>query len=568
MLINLKLFKLTKGSRMAIFLCSLCELLLQTLNVILIILVARLVSSIGNKSFIDRLFLPFIVLFLSAPVKILRTRLSTYADNKFINVTRMNVSESLLNAGMPAVINERTGALTTTIISKIQAIAPYYSAYIPSLIGVFFVSTGSLIYIATINVKASITGFFSLLMVILIPYFWYNLMHIRGIKSWAAMSVFRADFLDNIQGMETLKMLKGQEEKKEKLSNKFTEITKRTMAVIGVNSIESAMLIFFAGMGSTIAVGFAVLLSLNGEISSMQLVEILLVSQTAFLPVYGLINTWHLGFNGVTASHTIFDMLNLKRSKFKVSTPTDNSKFFSIKGLSFSYDGKTDVLRDVNMEAKKGEVIALVGRSGSGKSTLINIITGLYPIQQGIVSIDGETLDDNNYIHWRKKISTVWQNPYIFDASFKENICLGDEPTDKCSEERLSMAIKAAGLNDLAQNLPIGLDTSLGEKGQRLSGGERQRVAIARCFYKESDIIIFDEATSNLDEENQSFIGKSLEKLFADRTSILISHRLSTIRTADRIYVLENGVITASGSHEQLMEYSDEYRELVSLQEG
>lgn len=230
--------------------------------------------------------------------------------------------------------------------------------------------------------------------------------------------------------------------------------------------------------------------------------------------------------------------------------------------VSFRYE-KDWVLRDVDMELRCGEVVALVGMSGAGKSTLADLIPRFYDVTEGAIYIDGVDIRDYSLASLRRQIAVVTQHTFLFNDTVRNNIAYGSSDTDI---ERVVAAARAANAHEFIERLPQGYDTVVGELGVRLSGGQRQRIAIARALLKNAPLLILDEATSALDSESERLVQDALERLIENRTTLVIAHRLSTVRRADRIYVLANGRIVEEGTHEQLLALNAEYRKLYDLQ--
>jgi subfamily B ATP-binding cassette protein MsbA len=239
------------------------------------------------------------------------------------------------------------------------------------------------------------------------------------------------------------------------------------------------------------------------------------------------------------------------------------SKSIELKSVDFSYPSGPQVLHDVNLKIKKVEIVALVGPSGSGKTTLVQLLLRFYDPTRGDIYLDGQNLKDISIESLRKQFGVVTQENHLFNDTLKANIAYGKP---QATEEEILRASKLAYAHDFISSLPKGYDTIIGERGLRLSGGERQRIAIARAFLKNPSILLLDEATSALDAGSEQAVQKAFDKLLVDRTVVMIAHRLSTVRRAHRIVVIENGTIKEMGSHDQLLDQRGTYHKLYELQ--
>ena len=299
---------------------------------------------------------------------------------------------------------------------------------------------------------------------------------------------------------------------------------------------------------------------LVGDIALYQTYFTSLVGQVSAL--LGLLPTLSKGTESlrsigeILSAHDIED--NSGKTKFK-----DLKGEYEFKNVRFSYDGKQQILNGMNLTVKQGETIALVGGSGAGKSTVLNMVIGFYKATDGVITVDGNDINDIDLRSYRRHIAVVPQNSILFSGTIKDNITYG---LNNVTKDRLNAAIKAANLESFIDSLPDGINTIVGEHGGKLSGGQRQRISIARAIIRDPQVIIFDEATSALDTISEREIQKAINNLTKNRTTFIVAHRLSTIRDADKIAVLKDGVCIEYGTYDELMELKGEFYELKNTQ--
>jgi subfamily B ATP-binding cassette protein MsbA len=264
---------------------------------------------------------------------------------------------------------------------------------------------------------------------------------------------------------------------------------------------------------------------------------------------------------GIAAYERINQIISLDE---EIDLGTKDLKSFcdeiNVSNVSFGY-GEGLVIKELNLKVKKGQKVALVGLSGSGKSTLINLLLGLYPIEEGHISIDGNKLSDIKLLSLRRLFGLVSQDIFLFHDTIRANLTIGGIFTD----EQIQKALEVSYASEFVSKLPQGLETIIGDRGAKLSGGQQQRLTIARAFLQNTEILLFDEATSALDNESEKVVQRALESIAGNKTVIAVAHRLSTIQEYDRIFVMKDGRLVEEGTHSELMSNNSEYKKLYEL---
>ncbi len=382
-------------------------------------------------------------------------------------------------------------------------------------------------------------------------------------RSWAKMSSVLAD---TIPGILVVKAF-AQEDRE---VNKFEDSTDSFVsAKIRTHKLKS---LFFPAMGLLMYMGSVIVYWWGGILSVKETITIgtltLFVSYLwrFYQPVQRLSQITDQIEKASTAGERIYEVLDTTP---EVRDANDSVKMEDMKGaisfedVSFSYNNESRVLEGINLEVEPGEMVGLAGPSGSGKSTLVKLISRFYDPDEGKVSIDGVDVRKIKQRSLRERIGVVLQEPFLFHGSIAENISYA---RPKASREEIIQASKAANAHSFIMRLPEGYDTQVGERGARLSGGEKQRISIARAIINKPSIIVLDEATSSVDTATERSIQEALERLIEGRTTIAIAHRLSTLRNADKLIIMEDGKIVERGKHEELLEKDGVYANLVRMQ--
>ncbi len=377
-------------------------------------------------------------------------------------------------------------------------------------------------------------------------------------KNNDAMTSFTGEI---VRGAEDIKMLNGEESFLGELRNRFAKLNLEKYNMEKINLIYLVIRWYWAAI-SLFVISFIIGISvLNGSLA---------IASGIVLFDFG--NRYHSLVQYITNFHELIKQFNLSASRIfdvfedeKYVKETFGDKHldkvegnFEFKDVSFKYKDN-NVLNHLNFKVKANETVAFVGKSGAGKTTIFNLLCKMYDDYEGTITIDGVDIKKLDKDSIRGNITIVSQNPYIFNMSIKDNLRLVKQDL---TDEEMKEAIKMACLDDFVEALPLKYDTIVGEGGVTLSGGQRQRLAIARAFVQKTEIILFDEATSALDNETQAKIGQAIDNLQKDYTILIIAHRLSTVKNAHRIMMLQDGHIIAEGQHNTLIKECQSYKEL------
>lgn len=365
--------------------------------------------------------------------------------------------------------------------------------------------------------------------------------------------------IESLNGIETVKSFNAEDKCKINTEKNFIRFLKRIFKSGKVMNCQSSLSTLVASVGGIVILWVGAYSVIKGEMSIGQLITFNSLLVYFVDPVKNLINLQPKMQTAIVASDRLGEILDLEIEKDededKKMSPESLKGEITFKNVDFRYGTRELVLKNINIEIQKGQRIALVGESGSGKTTLVKLLLNLYPIEKGEILIDDNNIKDININVLRDKIAYVPQNTFLFSGSIEENLRLGNNAT----MDEIVAASKLTKTHDFINELPVRYKSKLEENGANLSGGQRQRLAITRAILKEPDIMILDEATSNLDSITEKAIEKTINELNSNVTTILIAHRLSTIKKCDMIYVLDKGEIIESGNHKELMSNKGKY---------
>ena len=449
----------------------------------------------------------------------------------------------------------------------VEQVETYVGRYVPQFYYSMLAPVLLFIIIGTFSLK---TAFVLIICVPLIPLsivaFMKIAKRIMG-KYWGTYANLGENFLENLQGLTTLKIYEA-DEKRHKQMNKDAEdfrVITMKLLTMQLNSIVIMNIIAFGG--AAIAIILATLEFTKGNIELWQAFAIIMLGAEFFIPLRLLGSFFHVGMNGTTACKRLFNILD-----FETFETQDNKEVneenkdvaIALNNLNFAYSEEKNILKGVSFKVKKGEFTSIVGESGCGKSTIAGLIMGHLTGYKGnlyINGVEGNSVSEETKMN---KITLISHDSFIFKGTVRENLLMGK--IDATDEELLE-ALDKVKLKDFILS-EGGLDFKILEQANNISGGQKQRLALARALLKNSDIYIFDEATSNIDVESENLIMEVINNLAGSKTIILISHRLANVVKSDSIYVMQEGIIKEAGNHKELMANGVVYKEMYVKQES
>ena len=421
------------------------------------------------------------------------------------------------------------------------------------------------VYLCTINVWLTLIIFACVPFLVLISWVLRKRMRDAFTESRQSVAEINGALESSISGIRVTKAFTNAEiesEKFEKGNVSFVEARKKSYKAMGMFHSSTTLVTNVFNVIILIAGG---LFLYNGAIELGDYTAFI-ISVNLFLgPVNTLIGFMEQYQNGVTGFKRFLEIIDtdpeIDSSEAGEIENVEGNIYF--KNVTYGYEGDSDVLHDLTLEIKKGEIFALVGPSGGGKTTICHLIPHFYNVEKGEIFIDGKEIHDITMKSLRQNIGIVQQDVYLFNASIRDNILYG---RPNATEEEVIEAAQRANIHDYVMTLEKGYDTVIGERGVKLSGGQKQRLSIARVFLKNPPILILDEATSALDNTTEILIQRSLDELCKGRTTIVVAHRLSTVKNADKIAVVSDGRITELGRHDELVAQNGTYASLYKLQ--
>jgi len=493
------------------------------------------------------------------------TYLTSYVGQRIIAELRRKLYDHIQNLPLSFFDSHATGDLMSRILNDVTFLQTTATNAVVGVMRECFS------IIALLAVVFSRDWKLATIAVIILPIGFYPMIKLGkmlrklGSGGQASIADITISLHETIGGNRIVKAFGMENYEKERFSIINDKNLKFMTKTVAIAALSSPIMEFFGGVVIVFTVWYGGWCVIHGVTTPGNFFSFIAGLLMLYEPVKRLNNTVGLLPMGVVAAERIFEIMEIPQEildKDGAQHLPPIRRSIEFRNVNFSYGGHV-VLKDINISAKAGELIALVGMSGAGKTTLVNLIPRFYEVSGGGILIDGVDIREVTLSSLRAQIGIVTQQSILFNDTVRNNIAYGDIIK---GEEHIIAAAKAANAYDFIMKMPQGLDTFIGEQGARLSGGERQRICIARALLKNAPILILDEATSSLDSESENEVQNALENLMAGRTTFVIAHRLSTIRGADRILALSEGEIVEEGHHDELLRKGGEYSRLYELQ--
>ena len=489
----------------------------------------------------------------------LSTVISHTATYYTLRDLRENITEKLARVPMGTILDTPSGQYKTTIVDRVEGMEPTFAHLIPEMTANVLVPIVIVVYLLILDWRMALLSLVTLVVGLVVmsagmknyPVKWEG-----AVKAGKQMTDAIVEYIGGIEVVKAFSQSAGSYKKYSDAVNynanyyvDWMRENQKTMSAY--NAILPSVLI------CVLPCGFAFWLSGSLELSTF--LSIVIFSLGLIGPIIAAFTfTDDLAVLGTNVEE-ISQLLNAEELNHKDTPVKLEDTGISLRSVSFSYDGTTEVLHDVNLAIHPGTMTALVGPSGSGKSTVAKLIAGYWDVTSGSITLGGHELKDMPLSEIADQISYVSQDNYLFNRSIRENIRMG---RPSATDAEVEQAAKQSGCDAFIRKLDNGYDTVVGSAGSHLSGGERQRIAIARAMLKNAPVVILDEATAYIDPENEALVQKAISTLTVGKTLIVIAHRLSTIVGADNIVVVKDGTIHAQGTHEKLLETCPLYRDM------
>lgn len=578
-----RLFNYAKNYRIDIYLATLYSLLNKFFDILPEVLIGVAVDTVVNRSasiigklgIIDPIhqiiFLGILTFFIWCLESLFQYLYSVKWRNLAQNLQhqlRLDAYCHIQGADMRYFEQVSSGYLVSILNDDINQLERFLNDGLNTIIQVI----GSTVLIGLIFFalapKIALFAFVPVPLILFGAYYFQHIIGPRYAKVRQKAGELTSRFSNNIMGISTIKSYTAEEYEIKSLDNQSKDYQQSNFEAIKISSAVTPVIRIAVLMGFLSALVFGGIDTLKGQLAVGSYSVLVFLTQRLLWPFTYLAEITDQYYRAMASADRVLNLLSVPiHIKSGEHKPTELKLKGEVKfeHVKFAYDPQTIILHDLNLTISAGSSVAFVGSTGSGKSTLVKLLMRFYDPILGEIKIDGHNIKTFDLNYLRQHIGYVGQEVFLFDGTIAENIAYG---SFFASSADIQQAATLAEAHDFIMQLPDGYQTRIGERGQRLSGGQRQRLSIARAILKNPPILILDEATSAIDNETEAAIQRSLSHIVVGRTTIIIAHRLSTVRQVDQIYVLENGRIIEAGQHEELVSKKGQYADLWALQTG
>lgn len=498
-------------------------------------------------------------------ISVVQSRLSAVAGNRFTMMLRTLLYEKIEMLSISSITKKSTGDLMGRISNDVTVVQDFITNQLPTLFTQAFSFLVAFVVVSCIAPLATLFIFIPIPFVIFLAFKFKDSMRYRNAKTWMRIHCVNRLLQDTLNGIRVVKTFGSEEREISRFKEAQQRVTERHESDFRFFDTFFPMLSFVVYIGQYIILYYGNILLFNGAWSYGQIQQINSYSTIVYSPLMQITSLPRVFSQFMTSLTKVMEIVEEEPEISDIALPIDITIEGNVdfKNVSFGYESYDPVLENISFSVKQGEMIGIVGHSGSGKSTLINLLMRLYDVLEGEIIIDHVNIRDISQNALRSQIGIVLQETHLFSGSIRDNIRYSKP---HATDEEVIAAARLANAHDFIVSLPEGYNTIIGEKGYSLSGGERQRVAIARALIHDPRMLILDEATAALDTESEKLIQDAINKLTKDRTTFAIAHRLSTLRNADRLIVLDHGKLVEIGTHAELLEKKGFYWRLVMAQ--
>lgn len=478
-------------------------------------------------------------------------------------ILRDRIYEKMLRLGASYKEHVSTSEVVQVSTEGVEQLETYFGRYLPQLFYSLLAPVTLFMLLESVSVKASVV------LLICVPLIPMSIVFVQKLakkllnKYWGIYTGLGDSFLENLQGLTTLKIYQADEMKAKEMDAESENFRKITMKVLTMQLNSTSVMDIMAYGGAAVGMIVVIVEFVHGRVDLAGALSIVLLASEFFIPLRLLGSFFHIAMNGMAASDKIFKILDLPEPEAGTRRLDNRQLSVQLEQVRFAYEEEREILRGITLDIPVGSFVSLVGESGSGKSTIAGLLSGKNRLYKGKIEIGGVALSDIAEESLMEHVTLIRHNSYLFKGTVADNLRMAKADA---SEAEMIAVLQKVNLWDFL-SVQQGLETELLEKASNLSGGQCQRLALARALLRDSEIYIFDEATSNIDMESEELIMAVIHELAQTKSVLLISHRLSNVVKSDCIYMLADGVIQESGSHEELMNKKGAYQKLFAYQE-